>query len=36
MFSFRLNKERRLSQLMNDEQMILQQREKIEKKAKKD
>jgi hypothetical protein len=36
MFSFRLNKERRLSQLMNDEQMILQQREKIEKKEKKD
>jgi hypothetical protein len=36
MFSFRFNKERRLSQLMNDEQVILQQREKIEKKAKKD
>ncbi len=36
MFSFRLNKERRLSQLMNDEQVILQQREKIEKKEKKD
>jgi hypothetical protein len=36
MFSFRLNKERRLSQLMNDEQVILQQRDKIEKKAKKD
>jgi hypothetical protein len=36
MFSFRLNKERRFFQLMNDEQMILQQREKIEKKEKKD
>jgi hypothetical protein len=36
MFSFRLNKEKRLFQLMNDEQMILQQREKIEKKTKKD
>jgi hypothetical protein len=30
MFHFRDNKERRFSQLMNDEQMILQQREKIE------
>jgi hypothetical protein len=36
MFFFRFNKERRLSQLMNDEQVILQQREKIEKKEKKD
>jgi hypothetical protein len=30
MFYFRNNKEKRFSQLMNNEQMILQQREKIE------
>jgi hypothetical protein len=36
MFHFRNNKERRFSQLMNDEQMILQQRKKIEEKEEKD
>ncbi len=35
MFHFRDNKKRRFSQLMNDEQMILQQREKIQKNEKK-